>query len=578
MEPDGALFPSEHTEEKRHEELPSSSACSDGDAPPAEEEWKPTLHEKTIIYTLALISLIVALDATVILTPLSVIARDLNASATQAFWIGTSYLLVNAVTMPVICAISNVIGRPICLTASLAAFTVGTICCCTADDIGQMLVGRSIQGIGGGGIHSLALVTLTDIVPLRYRPKWYGVTLGSWALGLAIGPIIGGAVVHGTTWRWIFYLMFPVCGFGLVAVPYFLTLRPKDATALEKLSRIDWFGSFIFIGSTTSFLIAICWGGSEYPWNSAQTLVPLILGIVGLVATAVYETYFAKYPLLRRTLFHDTSSIMTYVAGFFQGLIMYGLLYYAPFYFQSIKGFTPLDTGIAMLPVTVTVTLAGIISGRLVTRYNNYRWSICIGWWLASVGAALIFVWPWNDSAPIWVIAYLIIGTGQGIVLNAQNFASQGLCLPGDEAFAAAMYAFSRQFGMAFGVGIGGTIFQNVMSLKLRWVGLPTEIATQAEAYIPELHALPPGPSRDNAYDAYRFGFTGAFGFYLGVSVLAFLTGLVFIKNVDLSRNLESEHHLDEKRMSKKWNRNSRGTVSSSSGVSDVQMDNVPPV
>lgn len=101
---------------------------------------------------------------------------DLGGDGMQAFWIGTSYLLVNAVTMPFICSLSDIFGRPICFEFSLAMFAIGTIVCCAAHDVTQMLVGRCIQGVGGAGIHALGLVILTDIVPLRFRPKWYGVT------------------------------------------------------------------------------------------------------------------------------------------------------------------------------------------------------------------------------------------------------------------------------------------------------------------------------------------------------------------------------------------------------------------
>ncbi|CAJ2509477.1 Uu.00g145030.m01.CDS01 [Anthostomella pinea] len=503
---------------------------------PAEEEWQPTMHEKAIIYTLAIISLIVALDATIVVTTMNVIIEDLQGTATQAFWIGTSYLLVNAVTMPVICAVSDVFGRPICLTFALVAFTVGTICCCIAHNIGTMLVERSIQGIGGGGIHSLGLVTLTF-----------------WALGFALGPIIGGAIVHGRTWRWIFYLMFPFCAFGLVAVPYLLTLRPKEATTRERLLRIDWIGSFLFTGSATSFLVAVSWGGTQYSWGSAQTLAPLIIGFVGLVVTVVYENYFAAQPFLRRSLYHDTTSVVTYIAGCIQGLVMYGLLYFGPFYFLSVKQFTPLDAGVAMLPCTLTVTFSGIISGRLVTRFNNYRWPICVGWFIASIGSGLYLIWPHNNSAGVWVVSYLVIGIGQGTILNAQNFASQAMCKPGDEAAAAAMYAFVRQFGMALGVGIGGTAFQNVRALKLQWLGLPTDIAKQAEGYISTLHSLPAGDFKRGVIDSYNYGFTGVYSVYLAISVVALVISLLFVKNVDLTRNLQSNHRLDGTRVSKYW-------------------------
>ncbi|TGJ84601.1 hypothetical protein E0Z10_g4160 [Xylaria hypoxylon] len=542
---------SDSTEKQQVPGTDVNTAVVDEAQRPPEVQWKPSRHEKVIIYTLALTNLIVALDATIVITPLSTIVQDLDGTATQAFWIGTSYLLVNAVTMPVICAVSDVFGRPICLIFSLVAFTTGTVLCAISQNIGMLLVGRAVQGVGGGGIHSLGLVIQTDIVPLRWRPKWYGVTLGFWALGLAIGPIIGGAVVHGTTWRWIFYLMFPFLGFSLVAVPYLLTLKPREATFYEKLVRLDWIGSFIFTGSATSFLIAVSWGGSQFEWNSVQTLVPLIIGFVGLLATLVYEKLWAKQAFLRHSLYHNSSSIVAYICGCIQGMVMYGFLYYGPFFFMSVKGFSPLDTGLAMMPATLTVTGAGIICGRLVTRYNNYRWAVCVGWLVASIGAGMFLIWPHNDTAAVWVITYLVVGAGQGAILNAQNFASQAMCKQGDEAAAASMYAFVRQFGMALGVGIGGTTFQNIMSIKLRWLGLPVEIAKQAESYISVLHELPAGDYKDKVMEAYKYGFTGLYSFYLGVSVIAFVISFFFIKNVDLTRRLESEHRLDESRWEK---------------------------
>ncbi|KAI0469910.1 major facilitator superfamily transporter [Xylariaceae sp. FL0804] len=516
-------------------------------------DWKPTRHERAIIYTLAILGLIVALDATIIVTALNTIAADLSANATQAFWIGTSYLLANAVAMPLLCAASDVFGRPACLEFALLAFTAGTACCCAARGITTMLVGRVIQGVGGAGIHGLGLVAQTDIVPLRHRPKWYGITLAAWALGLAIGPIIGGAVVQTTTWRWIFYLMFPILGFGLVMVPYLLTLKPKKATTSEKLGRIDWVGSIIFAGSATSFLIAVSWGGTQFAWSSVQTLVPLIIGVVGLFTTAAYETYLAPNPFLRRTLFHNTSSVMTYAAGCFQGMVLYGFIYYGPFYFLSVKAFSALETGIAMLPCTLTITLSGIVSGHLVTRFNNYRWFICAGWLIASIGAGLFLIWPYNDTAGVWVVTLLVLGVGQGTVLNAQNFASQAQCKPGDEASAAAMYAFARQFGMALGVGLGGTVFQNVMAMKLRWLALPVEIAKQAEAYIYKLHSMDPGTFRVGVYHSYEYGFIGTYAFFLAVSGSALIISVIFIRNVDMTRKLQSDHHLDGTRIEKHW-------------------------
>ncbi|KAI0424247.1 major facilitator superfamily transporter [Xylaria sp. FL1042] len=516
-------------------------------------EWKPSKHEKAIIFTLAFLNLIVSLDATIIVTSLTAIVQDIGGTTTQAFWIGTSYLLVNAVSMPIISSISELVGRPVCLTFAIVIFTIGTILCCTAHNIAVMLVGRCIQGVGGGGIHIISLVTQTDFVPLRWRPKWYGVTLAAWAVGLSLGPIIGGIIAQRTTWRWIFYLMFPILGFGLVAVPYLLTLRPKKTTVQEKLSRIDWVGMFVFTGSITSFLVAISWGGIQHPWSSAATLAPLILGIIGVIATVIYEAYVAKFPFLRKALFHDHSSIVAYIAGGMQGLML------IPFYFESVKEYNPTNTGVALLPILLGFALSGIVTGRLMTRFNNFRWAIWIGWFLGSVGMAIYVAWRVNDSKPVWVITLLIVGISHGIILTSQNFATQAMCKLGDEGAASAMYTFVRQLGIAIGVGTGAATFQNVLKLKLGWEGLPTEIADHADTYIPTLHALPDGPRKDAIYDAYKFGFQIVFATWLGVSVLLLFLTLVFIKHTDMNRKLVSEHQLDSDRMNRHWGKKNIG-------------------
>ncbi|KAI0803757.1 major facilitator superfamily transporter [Xylaria sp. FL0064] len=537
--------------------LGESIAGMDEDEPTV--EWKPSKHEKAIIFTLAFLNLIVSLDATIVVTSLTSIVEDIGGTTTQAFWIGTSYLLVNAVSMPIISSISEVVGRPVCLTFAIVVFIIGTILCCTAHSIAVMLVGRSIQGIGGGGIHIISLVTQTDFVPLRWRPKWYGVTLAAWAIGLSLGPIIGGIIAERTTWRWIFYLMFPILGFGLVAVPYLLTLRPKKTTVQEKFSRIDWLGILIFTGSITSFLIAVSWGGTQYPWNSAATLAPLIIGVIGIIATGFYEAYVAKFPFLRKSLFHDRSSVVGYIAGGMQGIILYGTLYYIPFYFESVKAYSPTKTGVALLAFLLASAISGIMTGRLMTRFNNFRLAIWIGWLLGCVGMAVYIVWRVNDSKPVWVITLLIAGISQGTLTTSQNFATQAMCKLGDEGAASAMYTFVRQLGMALGIGTGATTFQNVLKLKLGWDGLPTEIADRAGTYTSALHALPDGPRKDAIYDAYKFGFQIVFATWLGVSVLLLFLTLVFIKHTDMNRKLVSEHRLDSTRIDRHWGRKDVG-------------------
>jgi MFS family permease len=141
-------------------------------------------------------------------------------------------------------------------------------------------------------------------------------------LGTCIGPVIGGLIVSHTTWRWIFYIMLPFCGFGLVAVPFTLTLSPKVETLREKIGRVDWIGGFLFIPSTVSLLIAISWGGTQEPWGSWRTIAPLSAGVGGLLLTGIWETFGAKEPFLKRSLWHCGSAYAAYFGSLVNGFIV----------------------------------------------------------------------------------------------------------------------------------------------------------------------------------------------------------------------------------------------------------------
>lgn len=250
------------------------------------------------------------------------IASDLHGNATDTFWTGTAYLLTQSVLQPFLVSLSDVFGRRLFYLISLGFFTIGTLLCCLSQDFKELLAGRSIQGIGGGGILALGLVILTDIVPLRQRPIYLGVNQMSWALGSISGPLIGGLIVQNTTWRWIFYLNFPFCGIGFLTVPLVMRLHVNRASVKERLLYVDWTGGFLFVSSTCSFLIGVTWGGSEYPWSSWRTLTPIIVGLGGITATIVWERYGASRPFLRLELFNSYSALAAYIGSTLQGLLV----------------------------------------------------------------------------------------------------------------------------------------------------------------------------------------------------------------------------------------------------------------
>jgi MFS family permease len=188
------------------------------------------------------------------------ISTALDGTAIEALWAGTSFLLTSTVFQPSWASFSHIIGRKPVLLAALVLFTIGAIIASVANNFVVLLVGRSVQGVGGGGLVALTYVIITDIVTLRERGKWFSLISLHWAIGSVTGPVIGGAFAENTNWRWIFWLNIPFCIIAFVAITVCLRLTSKVGSIFERLKMYDWFGSFLFISSLTGFLIPLTWG------------------------------------------------------------------------------------------------------------------------------------------------------------------------------------------------------------------------------------------------------------------------------------------------------------------------------
>ncbi|KAJ5581093.1 hypothetical protein N7450_007394 [Penicillium hetheringtonii] len=267
-----------------------------------------------------------ALDGTSISVALPIMAEDLNGTAIEAFW---------AVFQPSFASFSNIFGRRPAVLAAVLFFCVGAIVSAVANNFMQMLVGRSIQGVGGGGIIALSEVIITDLVPLRYRGQYFGIFSAMWSIGSVTGPILGGGFAQNVTWRWIFYINFPFIGVGTIFVILFLTLRLAPSSLSEKLRRIDYGGTILFVGSLSSFLIPLTWGGVSYAWDSWRTLVPLLIGVSGLIAFMFYEYHWASEPIIPPEIFVNRTASVSFLGSVLQGLVMWCTLYYLPLYYEA---------------------------------------------------------------------------------------------------------------------------------------------------------------------------------------------------------------------------------------------------
>ncbi|KAH7408154.1 major facilitator superfamily domain-containing protein [Phaeosphaeria sp. MPI-PUGE-AT-0046c] len=531
-------------------QLLSSDSQSDLSPSPKGEKFQPGWRFIAAFLSLCIIVLMAALDATSISVALPSMARALGGSAIEAFWAGTSFLLTSTIFQPVLGSFSHIFGRKSLIYISLVFFLVGSIIPAVANNFATVLAGRSIQGIGGGGIIALTEMVVVDTVPLRERGKWFSFFGMMWSFGTVVGPLLGGAFAQKVSWRWVFWINLPFLGIGTVLITVFLKLNQRHGDFLTKLREVDWVGMVLFLGSTTGFLIPITWGGVQYPWDSWRTLVPLIVSAAGIIAFIVHQEKFASHPLIRTSVFKTKSAALLYLTTVIHGIILWAILYFMPLYFEAVKGMGPIMAGVALFPWTFTVAPGAVATGIAIAVTGKYRWANWAGWFLATLGSGLLILLKPETSTPAWIFLNLVGGIGTGILFPAMALAVQASVAVRDQAYAANMFSFFRAFGQTLGVAIGGVVFQNQMKKKLLTYPLLADMASEyskdAAGLVEIIKGMPAGVMKDQLRESY----TDALKYiwivatvFAGVSLIATL----FIDEFDMDTEMETEMGFKDK-------------------------------
>ncbi|KAJ5674185.1 Efflux pump [Penicillium macrosclerotiorum] len=500
--------------------------------------------------SLCIVILAAALDATSLSTALPIISRELGGSAIEAFWAGTSFLLTSTVFQLTFGSLSQTFGRKYLIILSLVLFTAGSIVAAVAQSFTTLLVGRSVQGVGGGGIISLTEVVITDLVPLRQRGTWFGYGSAVWAIGSVTGPVIGGAFAESASWRWIFWINLPICAVGLVMIIVFLNLNRVPGSLGSKLARFDWTGVSLLTVSATSLLLAVSWGNVMYPWSSWKTIVPLVLGILGLIGFVWYEAEIPLDPIVRIAVFNQRTALVSYLGTCIHGIVLWCLLYYLPLYYECVKGYSAIISGVSVFPETFTVAPASIVVGVLITKLGRFRWAIWGGWTLSTLGMGLLYLLDPRTSIPVWIFLNLVPGVGLGMLFNSLGYATQAGAQEKDSACAASMYTFARSFGQGIGVAVGGAIFDAQFAIKLRtYPALASEAAQlsrEASALVEIVKAMnPDSPRRAMIIEAYADSLRVVWATMAGLAFVGLVTSTLTQK-LDVNRTHESEQWLQK--------------------------------
>ena len=356
-----------------------------------------------------------------------------------------------------------------------------------------LILGRTIQGIGGGGLEALCQIILTDMTTLKERPLWIGILEFVWAAGSVLGPLIGGVFSQYVTWRWIAWINLPLLGVAIVLIPPFLTLQSIKLSMKAKLRQLDWIGIPTFIIGMTSFMLSITWGGVLFSWASWKTLLPLILGIVVLLAFTVYESRPVE-PMIPYRIFTNRTGAIALFSSFLHGLIVYAVIYYLPIYLEGVIGDKPLRAAVEAFPLSLTLMPFAVVTAFAIDYIRRYCWAIWTGWTLTTVGMGLMSLLAQNSSQATRSCLQVVAGTGIGILFPALSIPSQAAVKVDDNGLAIGTFVFARQLGGAVGLALGSAIFTNAFKGALPQ-NLPEELLSlksgnNAETFISELRTL----------------------------------------------------------------------------------------
>ncbi|MEV6611323.1 MFS transporter [Kutzneria sp. NPDC051319] len=432
----------------------------------------------TILSGLMLGMFLAALDQTIVSTSIRTIADQLHGLDQQA-WATTAYLITSTIATPLYGKLSDMYGRKPFYLAAIIIFVVGSLACTFSTSMYELAAFRAFQGLGAGGLMSLALAIIGDIVPPRERARYQGMFLAVFGTSSVLGPVIGGALAGQSSilgidgWRWVFLVNVPI-GIAAFAVVALVLNLPRRASSVKR--RIDWLGSaFITIGLVPLLIVAE--QGREWGWTSQNAWICYIVGALGLIAFVVAEHYAKDDALIPLRLFRSSVFSLTSVTGVLVGVAMFGGIAMIPQYLQIVKGNTPTQSGLLMLPFVLSMMVASLGSGIITSRTGRYKLFPVIGTVLLGAGAVLFATQLHWDTSLVEVDIYMaIFGIGLGLCMQTLTLATQNAVPPRDMGVATSSATFFRSMGGTVGTAV-------FLSLLFSTVG--GKIADAFQAIVP---------------------------------------------------------------------------------------------
>ncbi|KAF2475927.1 MFS general substrate transporter [Lindgomyces ingoldianus] len=478
---------------------------------------------------------LIALDTTIIGTAIPAITSTFH-TLDDIGWYGSGYLLTLTALQPSFGKLYKLLSIKGIYLTCVAVFEVGSILCAAAPSSPVFIAGRAIAGCGAAGLLQGALVIITNTVPLQKRPLYLGVVISVFGICVGIGPVLGGTFSDHATWRWCFWINVPIGAVVMVLITVFLRLKSNNekdhfssTTLGQKIKQLDLAGTILIVASICSLLLAMQWGGQTLPWRSPE-VIGLFVGsglmfvLFLLVQWRMGDDATLPFSILRQ---RSIVSGAFYLLFFSMPTYVYG--YYIPIYFQSIKGFSALKSGVEFLSLALPQIGFTVLSGGLASRFGYYTPYLILGTAIGMVGSGLITMLDMETHLATWVGYFILFAIGTGISINHPYTAVQAVLSEAEVPTGNAILQFTFQLGGSLSLCIAQTIFLNRLTAEVtqKLPKMSPKLVIAAGAY--NLRALAQTPEALVLLrEAYRDAIRDVFIFALVAGGLALLFSLGF--------------------------------------------------
>ncbi|MGW3416169.1 MDR family MFS transporter [Streptomyces sp. NPDC000888] len=493
----------------------------------AEPEKQPR-SVRVVLFALMVAMMLAMLDNMIVGTAMPTIVGELGGLE-HLSWVVTAYTLATAASTPIWGKLGDMYGRKGAFMTSIVIFLIGSALSGMAQDMGQLIGFRAIQGLGAGGLMVGVMAIIGDLIPPRERGKYQGMMAGVMALAMIAGPLVGGTITDHWGWRWSFYINLPLGVVALLAISAVLHLPKKRVEG-----RIDYLGAGLLTVGITSIVLVTTWGGSEYAWGSARIMELIGIGVAALVGFVFVQTKAAA-PVVPLHIFRSRNFTLMSIIAFITGFVMFGATLFLPLYQQSVQGASATNSGLLLLPMLGAMLVTSMVAGRVTTNSGRYKVFPLVGSVLMAVGLFLLSQMDTDTTRLTSGLYMAVLGAGMGCLMQITMLVAQNSVEMKDMGVASSTSTLARTLGSSFGVAIMGALFnhrvQDVMAERAGAIGSKvTEQSAQLDAA--SLAKLP-APAREAYQFAVSSGTHSAFLLGAVVAVVA-LVAAVFVKEVPL--------------------------------------------